>query len=801
MNLTAGTIRLLRVSALLLALVLLISNELPGFPFGLTSASPRGQLAQGAKGQRGATPTPGSERPSFRAQAWPEDREPEDFEEAQAYRQLQLRDQDGLIRADGLTKAIRQLEQMRAARTANPEGAGISRNGWTWLGPGNAGGRTRAIVIHPTKPGTMWVASASGGIWKTTNAGQSWAPLDDFMATLLLSTLIIDPTNPDVLFAGTGEYFGLGVGAGVFKTTNGGTTWTQLPSTANANWVNVNRLAMPLDGSSLLAATANGFWRSTDKGANWTLVNPGFGNDVVFHPSDSTRVLAGGSLGKAWSSTDGGQTWKAATGLPTVTSAGWVDLAYSQSNPLIVYATICRNTGELWKSNDGGQSFAIVNIGQTSLTLSGYAKALWVNPVDPNLLLVGGIDLLRSTNGGASFTSVPGDPSDISTYAYVDQHVLVSQPGYNRFSKPQVFLGDDGGIYRTDDVFASPLRWQQLKNNLGITQFYGAAGHAGSNLIMGGAQDMGTWRYNGLPNTWSMVRTNDGGFCAIDPTDPNYAYGEIQIGNVFRDASSRPGGSVDFVSGFVRYNGGAEVWKQPPYVIPDSRDHVTNFITPFILDPNKPDRMLVGGRSLWRSNDIKAVVTDTTGPSWSSIKPPVTGNSLISAIVVAKGNSDILWVGYNNGDVYKTDNATMAAPTWTRVDENTTKLPNRMVTRVTLDPADPNIAYATFGGFSPDNVWRTTNGGSTWSDITGAGDSGLPDIPVYSLVVHPNQPNWIYAGTDLGLFASEDRGQTWIVPHDGPANVQVRDLFWMGTDLIAVTHGRGMYRQRVNAPR
>jgi hypothetical protein len=201
---------------------------------------------------------------------------------------------------------------------------------------------------------------------------------------------------------------------------------------------------------------------------------------------------------------------------------------------------------------------------------------------------------------------------------------------------------------------------------------------------------------------------------------------------------------------------------------------------------------LAGGCQLWRTTNVKAA-----SPTWSSIKSSTAQK--ISAITVAPGNSNLIWAGYNNGDVYSTTNGTVISPTWTRVDLGTPNLPNRQITRITIDPVNAQKTYVTFGGFSADNVWRTTNGGATWTDITGSGLTGLPDVPVRSLVIKSNNPNWLYVGTEVGIFASEDGGVTWTVPQDGPANVSVDELFWLDPNtLIAATHGRGLYRATLN---
>lgn len=219
-----------------------------------------------------------------------------------------------------------------------------------------------------------------------------------------------------------------------------------------------------------------------------------------------------------------------------------------------------------------------------------------------------------------------------------------------------------------------------------------------------------------------------------------------------------------------------------------------NFIAPFILDPNDANRMLAGGASLWRSNNVKAA-----SPTFSAIRGP--GSSVLSAIAVAPGNSDIIWIGQNNGEVWKTTNGTAASPTWTAVDNNTgpNPFPTRYVTRIVVDPANPNIVYVTLGGFSPDNLWKTTNGGTTWADITGSGVSGLPDATIRGFARHPQMPNWLYAGTEVGLFESRNGGATWSTNEFGPANVSVDEVSFMhnSNTLLVATHGRGIWTANI----
>ncbi|MCW5857036.1 MAG: hypothetical protein KIS63_02020 [Caldilineales bacterium] len=705
---------------------------------------------------------------------------PDHPDEAVAFRLLQLRDENGVIPEDGLTKAVEHMEAMRGVSAQQAGSAGIEPGDWTWLGPGNIGGRVRSIVIHPTNPSLMWAGSVSGGIWKTTDAGASWLPVDDFMANLAVATLVMQPGNPSIMYAGTGEgfYNGDGIrGAGVFKSTNGGSTWARLASTATSDWFYVNRLAISANGAVILAANDTGIWRSTNGGTSWALRLADWRvKDIDFHPTSNTKAIASGSEGMAWYSTDGGLTWNMASGLPSLDWLGRVEVAYAPSSPSTVYASVSQNSGEIWRSTDGGQSYSLRSTGYNYLGGQGwYDNIVWVDPSNASKLVVGGIDLWRSTDGGATLTQISQWWSAPAS-AHADHHAIVAKPGFNGTTNATVYFGNDGGVYRANNVYTvnGTTGWQELNNNLGITQFYGAAGNPTSGVIVGGTQDNGTLRYTGNTESWTTMFGGDGGFDAADPTDPNYFYGEYVYLSLHR--STNGGATSDWI-----YSGLGDAFS------------CANFIAPFILDPNNANTMLAGGCSLWRSTNIKAAV-----PSWSSIKPSL--GSAISAIAVAQGNSSIIWVGYNDGSVYKTTNGTAASPTWVRVDTGSPGLPYRYVTRLTIDRTNHNLVYATFGGFSADNVWRTTDGGATWSDITGSGATGLPDAPVRSLVIHPTNANWLYVGTEVGVFASENGGAAWSLPQDGPANVSVDELFWMNNTLVAATHGRGLFKVGVGGP-
>ena len=720
--------------------------------------------------------------------------------EAAAWRNLSLVDENGYIPPNALMRAKVQVNAMKLAAQSKPvEGAvgGISTTSWTSLGPGNIGGRIRAILIHPTTTTTMWVGSVTGGIWKSTDSGANWSVVNDFMSNLAVTSLVMNSQDTSILYASTGEGGFTGTsssgsrGAGIFKSTDGGSTWAQLSGTANANFYYVNRLAIAANGTTLLAATTTGIWRSADSGSSWTQVLASVDTaDIDFAPSSSSNAVAGqNSSGLTRYSADGGITWTSvATG-----ASGRVEVAYAASNTAVIYASVNINLGEVWKSTDSGVSYTRMNTGSnyfgSGVGQGWYDNALWVSPTDPTAIIVGGIDLWKSTNSGTTLTKISdwGYGGSYGTNVHADQHVIVSHPSFSTNST--VFFGNDGGLFKATDwtavsSAASGHNWTILNTGLVITQFYSGA-YSPSGKVLGGTQDNGSLVYtpaNGA-NAWTDMFGGDGGWSAADSVDSNYLYGEYTYLQIHRSTNGGGGsilGSGTRSSSYI-YTG-----------ITEAGTTATEFISPFIIDPNSNSTMYAGGVKLWKTTTLKA-----TTPTWTSIKPNTTSSDPITAIAVAVGNSNKIWVGYKYGDVsYSADGGT----TWTDKHQTTPALPARRVTRLAIDPNNNAIVYVTFGGFSADNVYRSTNSGSTWTDITGTGTTGLPDMPIRSIVINPANSAKIYVGGEVGVFASEDSGANWSVSNDGPANVSVDELFYGDGTLYAATYGRGMWKNTAAVP-
>lgn len=702
------------------------------------------------------------------------------------FRAMQQADENGVVAPDGLLRALQARKAILARSpqailgSAAPPVAGISPGGWTGIGPGNIGGRIRAVAIHPTQHNTVFIGSVSGGIWKTTDGGVTWAPVADFMGNLSISSIVFDPGNPNVMYAGTGEgFFNVDAvrGAGIFKSTDGGVTWSALASTnptLNSVWYYVNRIAIhPTNGNILLAATNSGVYRSTDAGASWNLrTGTTRYADVRFDPSNGNNAVAAPGFGGGFIlySTTAGDTWNNSS----LSTAGRAEVGFGSggnayasvdTNPINVF----NNTGSVYRSTNSGASWTFTSSPVHLSTQGWYNNTVWVDPTDGNHVIVAGLDIYRSTNGGTNFTKISNWSQFGSVHA--DHHAIVASPGYNGTSNRTIYFGNDGGMYKAVDIAAvtsTNVGWTNLNNGLSITQFYSGAGHSGTNgQIIGGTQDNGSLRYSGAGTTWTSFFGGDGGHSAIDSGDGAYIYGEYVRLQIHR--ATTVGGNGSFI-----YSGITDAGSK------------ANFIAPFTIDPNNSNILIAGGESVWRTTNAKG-----TPPSWSFIQSPVNGGgsgNYTSHVHVAKGNSALIWNGKNNGALYKTTNGTDALPTWNQFGSGV--LPARAVLTILVDPDNHQTVYVGFGGYSNQNLWRTINGGTNWTSI----GTGLPPSPVRSIQRHPGNANMLYAGTEVGIFASDDGGATWNTSNDGPANVSVDQLFWLNAStLVAATHGRGMF--------
>jgi uncharacterized protein (TIGR03437 family) len=714
-------------------------------------------------------------------------------------------------------------------REANVEALG----NWTPLGPGNIGGRTRALIIHPTSTNVMYAGGVAGGVWKTINGGTNWTPVGDLLPNIAVSALVFDPANPEIIFAGTGEgyYNADGLrGAGIFKSVNAGISWTRIASTDTPDFYFVNDIIVSHNNSNnIYVATKTGIMRSVNGGGAWEnvlLASGGLGcTDLVIRKDKTTDYLFAASSNGSGSAAKIFRNDNASTAAgiwSNVYSESGMDraaIAISPSNQNVVYAvasTSLRGDYQyglqaVWRSNSSGDSgtwtaqvrnsdtvklntllftnplaatYAECNFAPNRFYSQGdYDMAIAVDPTDENRVWVGGIDLFRSDDGGRNWGlasywwAEPTDPS----YSHADNHIIVFHPNFNGTTNKKMFVGSDGGISQTDDARAnvavgsqatcSPantaVRWTSLNNNFGVTQFYHGAVFPDGKSYFGGAQDNGTLLGNDTAgvNGWKEIFGGDGGYVAIDPTNPNILF------------SSTPGGN------FRKSTDGGKTWGDATFGVNDT----SLFIAPLAIDPSDPQRMWTGGRLLWMTNN--------GGANWVGARMSVAGS--VSAVAVAPTDSNFVVVGSTSGNIQYSENA-LSATDWI-----TSGSRSGFVSSIAIDPTNKKIVYASYSTFGGSHVWKSINGGNSWAAIDGSGTSALPDIPVSSITVDPINPARVFVGTDLGVFVTMDNGASWAIENTGFANAPVESLVNNTANgvssLYAFTHGRGVWRATLGA--
>lgn len=697
-----------------------------------------------------------------------------------AWRRLAWSDEHGNVTVGGFRRAIQQKKAL-----ANKQASQGPQ--WVTQGPTDLAGRTCCLAISPTSPLTMWMGSAGGGVWRTYDGGSTWTPVGDQLASLAVNALALDPNSTNTLYAGTGEgyYTSDAIGGfGIFRSTDGGTTWAQLPSTAV--FTHVNRIAVDPANSSIILASVQpgGIYRSADKGATWTQVlRAQSGQALAFSPSKPTRVIgtvldynaaAGQWFNYAVASNDSGQTWtKAAGGLNALLGKGRIETTPLVKDANTVYGAA--TDGNVWKSVDGGASYTVVtNAGNTGASLA--SNAIWVDPTNASRIVVGGDNAYESTDGGVTLNQI-SDGTVQSIQPHPGINWIGATSAYDGVTNKAVYVCTNGGVFEAPDITTAStgLGWVPHFQGAVTSQFYSVAGDGTSGLIIGGLQDNGTQAMYAnllISNNITNNLSNEGGFVAIDPTNASNLYGELGGLQVFQST-----------------DGGLDV-QAITSGLTDASTNDCNPVAPLIIDPNNPHVLLGGGASLWKCGNA-----GSTNPTWKSIRAP--GSALISAIAVAPSNSDLIWVGQNDGTIAMTTNGTASNPTWATISGPGTSspIPNRYIGRILVDPSSSNVVYVCLGGFTSNNLWETTDGGSTWTSITGTSGAALPQVPIRAIARNPGSPNSLYVGTEVGVFSTTNGGMTWTLSSDLDVNVSVDELTYMNhsESLLAATHGRGIW--------
>ncbi len=680
---------------------------------------------------------------------------------------------------------------------------------WIERGPGNVSGRTRGIVVdvsdlfHKT-----WLAgSVGGGIWKTTDMGASWTNRTSSMPNLATTSLVQSQKNPNIIYCGTGEGFNnidAVNGAGIFKSTDKGDTWAQLSSTTSSAFRNINRIIVdPLNENILLACTNQStIQRSTDGGSTWlqsTFTNKTTGGriqDLKADPSDFQIQYCTVNNEGVFKSTDGGLNWSKSS---TFTTSGRIEIAVSSKNSNYIYASSEISGGSaLYVSDNKGANWYTVKSsdGKTKNWLSDqgwYDNAIAVNPDNEKIVFLGGVDLwkVEILSSGATSTTRDANFSRITDvygssgkpYVHVDHHNITPvsiSPGTF-----WIINGNDGGIsYSTDG--GTTWRGNSTNNNLvnggyNTTQFYGVDKKPGASQYIGGTQDNGTW----------MSTANNPGYQSIysqaiggDGFDVSWHY---------KDPLKIIGGSQ--YNSFRRTTDGGINWLSATAGLDDVGSGKGPFISRIAKSNSDPDVIYAAGsKGIWRSEDFGATWALTTLTNGNT--KPFSGNTIPVSVSIA--NPQVVWAGnrFTNNEsrlyVSKDGGVTFDSLSY---QANLPALGT--LSGIDTNPDDMNTAYLCYSFSGAPKILRTTNLGSTWQDISGFGtnstsSNGFPDVATYCVLAFPNSDK-LWAGTEIGLFESTDKGANWHLADNGLPAVSIWKMRIVDDQVVVATHGRGIF--------
>ncbi len=640
-------------------------------------------------------------------------------------------------------------------------------------GQPNGLGRINCIGFHPTNPNILYVGAASGGLWKTTNGGTTWEVKTDTLPTLAVSSIVVNPQNPNVIYMGSGDRDGNDApGLGVYKSTDAGETWFLSNSSMGSRIVG-KLLMHPNDTSMLLAATNGGIYKSTNAGNSWsrTSSNSSHYKDLEFMPGNPSIVYSTYS-GRFMRSSNTGDSWTQITsGLP---SSNRLVIGVTPDDSTVVYALLTNNSTfkGMYLSTDGGLSFTVrsttPNIMDYSSTGSGSSGQAWydlciaVDPDDKDVVYAGGVNIFKSTNAGSTWSINAHWTGSNAPDIHADQHELDFSPDGKLYSS------NDGGLYVTSN---GGNTWIDKSNGLAIAQVYKIGQSAlSSSLTINGYQDNGTAIYNG---NWKTEIGGDGMECIIDPTNSQYMYGALYYGDIRRSSN----GGTSFSR--IARNGTNGITESGAWV------------TPYILKEGDATTMFVGYRNVWKSTNVKA--TSTGGVNWTKISNNLgsSNSSTIRVLENSQADNNILYISRVDDKLFRSDNINATSPTYVNL---TSGLPiNDWPRDIEAHPSDVNKVYMVVGN----NVYASDDKGASWTDISGT----LPNVSMNAIVYDTSSSGDLYVGTDIGVFFKGSWMSDWI-PFSGglPVSIEVRELeIFYAPDrsnslLKAATYGRGLWQ-------
>lgn len=671
---------------------------------------------------------------------------------------------------------------------------------WVERGPNNVGGRTRALVWDPTSANKAWAGGVTGGLWynnDVTNSTSIWQSVNDFWDNIAISAIAFDPNNSSIIYVGTGEGWNSqsSRGAGIWKSVDGGASFTRLSSTASFYYINDLVVRNEAGTSVVYAAVAAGFYqgqwfstdeglqRSTNGGTSWSQVLPNVGG-FPEKPTD-LDIAADNELwvGVDASSfgTGGGKVYTSSTGTSfnlkhSHSSAGRVNIACAPSNSNYVYAAFVSGLemDAFKQTTNDGTSWTTLSepvdadpgIPATDFTRgqAWYDLTLDVDPNNENTVIMGGIDLFKTTDGGVSWLQLTHWYGGFGFQEiHADQHAVVYKPG----SSNSILFGNDGGVAYTGNGSATTPTIVPRVNGYNVTQFYACAINPdiGSHNFLAGSQDNGTQRFTSAGvNSTLEVAGGDGALCHIDQTNSTYQTASSQYNHVYH--SSDGGGFFNIV-----INDGA----------------TGRFINPSDLDDNQNILYTyIDQTSLYKLTGIESGSPVVSTIAISDIQSAAT----YLAVSPYTTTSTTLYIGTLSGRLFKMTNAD-SSPSSTEITGGA--FPNGAISSITFGQTE-NEMIVTFSNYGVTSVWYTTNGGASW--VSKEGD--LPDMPIRSALFNPTNSNEVIVATEVGVWGTTNFSSSfpnWNATNSGLANVRV-DMLKMRTsdnEVVAATYGRGLF--------
>jgi hypothetical protein len=698
-----------------------------------------------------------------------------------------------------------------------PAAPGSSLTPWVERGPNNVGGRTRALIFDPNDSThkKVWAGGATGGLWYNddiTNANSSWIAVNDFWANISVSCIAFDPNNAQIAYVGTGEGFGSGSGRGegIWKTLDGGNTWNQITSTKAFYYIN-DIMVRNEGGQSIVYAAVDGnnyrgVWqgvvnaglqRSINGGSTWAQVLPivplqvsnnFVASDIEFDSSNriwiGTKSNPFGFGGGTILYSDNGTSWTISNTITVTKSRGRVELACAPSNVNFIYAIIedVATVKTMIKTTNRGTTWSPMTLpidADTGIPATDFSRGqAWydlimaVDPKNDSIIMVGTIDIFRSTNAGNTWSQISkwsnnNNLSGLScSLVHADQHAMIFHPD----SSSIAIFGNDGGVFYCSSLATSATNQVIIarNKNYNVTQFYACAmqPESGSNVYLAGAQDNGTQRFitSGI-NSTTTLSGGDGAFCFIDQTDSKYQISSF-VYNSYR----------------LSTNGGISISK-----ILSSDETTGKFINPADYDDNQ--HILYScknSNSIWRIKNINTIPTSLQTVNIDGMTEQAN-HIRISPYTTA---SSTLFVGTDAGDVFKVTNADNINTSFKITGP---QFPTGSVSCIETG-ASENELLVTFSNYGVNSIWYTSNGGQSWVSKEG----NLPDMPVRWALFNPQNRNEVLIATELGVWTTTNlnaTSPTWTPSNNGMANVRVDMMQIRNADkqVIAATFGRGLF--------